>query len=358
MGSMLGVVITLVAVGISAGSLFLFWKVFAGIQQKQAAVQQLLATGIPGTARILGLEATGTSVAVMGKRSIGVNLVLEVNVPGRAPYQAQVNQLINELLVASVQPGATVAVRVDPQNPNIIAVAPGAPVGPMPVQGAWGAPAGGMKIGNAAWNQPGAPAPLMGAQAGYGPPGGPPPGAGYGAPPGAGYGAPPAAAGWGAPPVMGAGMPGMGMPGMGMPGMGMPNMGMPGMHAAGFGSADIGKAMKRSMKLAIVIMLVTTVPIVAIMLAVFVDWSAFGIGGDDESPTSRGGDVPGGGDASPGGAIPKGGYCEATVRCCKVVFPNAATNNCDNWKNLPASGCKTTWESYSQSAKSQGKTCK
>lgn len=247
-------------------------------------------------------------MAIMGQRSVEIVLTLEVTVPGRPPYQTQVTQFIPDIRLASVQPGGQVHVRVDPMNPNVLAIADSVQggVGAAPViasggAGGWGAAPG---VGNAPVIQPTA-------QAGGG---------------GAGWGAPPAGApgGWGAPPA-GA------------------QMGGPMMPAAGLVAPDMGKAMKRSMTMTLVILFITTVPIAVIMAAVFVDWSAFGIdfGGDGD-----------------GDGAPKGGYCEGTVRCCKVVYGNSATANCDNWKNLPAAGCKSTWETYSQTAKSQGKTCK
>jgi hypothetical protein len=321
MGSMIGVIVTVVTLVAVGGSLFIMYKVFSGIAGKQQATQRLLATGIRGTARVLDIGATGTSMAVMGQRSVEIALTLEVSLPGRPPYMTQTTQFIPDIRLPSVQPGSMVQVAVDQMNPNLLAIADGMAGG----GGLKGA--GGPMMGGGSWGAaPGAPMIQPTAGAAPGGWGAPPPGA----PPGA-YGAPPG---------------GMGAP-MGMP-MGMPMGG-------GFATPDMGKAMKRSMKMTIAILFITTVPIAIIMAVTFVDWSAFGIdldGGSDDSGSGKKGDDEASGD------IPKGGYCEGTVRCCKVVFNNAANANCDNWKNLPAAGCKSTWESYSQTAKSQGKTCK
>lgn len=301
MSSMIGIIVTVTTLVAVGGSMFFMFKVFGGLHNKQAALQQLLATGMPATGRVVGLGATGMSVTVMGHRHLDVALTLEVNLPGRPPYTVQTSQLISELRLPSVQPGAQVQLRVDPANPNRVAVADGAPAGAPMAQAGWpGAP-----------GQPGAP---QGQPGWGGPPGGPPPGGA----PGAWGGAP-----MGQQPMMG--------------GMPMGGMHMGGMPGAGFVAPDINAAVKKSLlsPMSIFILFITTVPITVIMLATFVDWSA--LGADDDAP--------------------KGGYCEATARCCKVVFNNAANSNCDQMKNLPAAGCKSAYEGYERSAKAQGKTC-
>ncbi len=320
MGSMIGIVVTVVVLITVGGALFVVFKLLAHIHGKQQATQKLLATGIPGTARVREQGPTGTRVSVMGQRSIEVTLALEVNIPGRAPYMTQVTQFISEMLIPAVLPGSIVSVRVDPNDPNAIAIAGPANDaasmggGPMIHRGAGGGGWGGA---------PGAGGMVIQPTAGAAPGGGP-------------------AGGWGAPPPGVPGVPGVPVGGWGA----LPPGGPTPFGGAGFAGPDMGKAMKRSMTMTIVIMLITTVPIAIIMAAVFVDWSALGI------------DVGGSDDDGKSGDIPKGGYCEGTARCCKVVFGNAASANCDSWKSLPAAGCKSTWESYSQTAKAQGKSCK
>ena len=294
MSGLIGIIVTLTTLAAVGGSMFFVFKAFGGIHKKQAEVQQLLATGQPATGRIHALGTTGTSLTVMGHRHLDVILTVEVQVPGRAPYTVQTTQMISELRLPSVQPGASVQLRVDPMNPNRIAIADGAPAA-SPAAAAWGAR--GAAPGAPGWG---------------GPPGAPPQGA-WGAAPGApgapgAYGAPMG----GAPMMMGGG--------------------------AGFVAPDINQAVKKSLlsPMSLFILFITTVPITVIMLVTFVDWSAF---------------------ASEDDGTPKGGYCEATARCCKVVFGAAGGANCDQMKNLPAAGCKSAYEGYERSAKAQGKTC-
>jgi hypothetical protein len=298
MGGLVGIVVALTTVAAIGGTLFIVIRVIGGISKKQEAVRQLLATGQPATGRVLGLGTTGTSMAVMGHRHLDVVLTLEVHLPGRPPYTVQTTQMISELRLPSVQPGAQVHLRVDPMNPNRVAVADGV----APSMG--GGP-----------TAPGAPMT----------PGSPGAGGAWAGPPGA-----PAAAAWSGAPV---GAPAMGAMGaMGAPAM----MGAPG---GGFVAPDMGQAMKKGLlsPLWLFVFFITTVPITVIMLATFVDWSAF---------------------ASEEDGAPEGGYCAALVRCCKVVAGGTpAASNCDNWANLPAAGCKDAYAGYQQSAKAQGKTC-
>jgi len=283
---------------------FVIAKVFGGISKRTQDTEQLMATGMPAQGRVLGISTTGTSLTVMGHRHLDLVLQVEVQLPGRPPYVAQFTQLVSELRVPSLQPGAMIALRVDPQNPVHMVVAdgapaaagaqwPGAPMGMAPAASPFGMGAGG--------------APPMAGQPFGPPPGSPGPAPGFGAmtPP---VGGAPA---WGPAPAMMGVAPGV-----------------------GFGAPNIGGALKKSWRFSIIMMVVTTVPVLVILLAVFVDWSAL-FGGDD---------------------APKGGWCKGAARCCQVVHGGAA--ECEQWKNFPGSGCKDVYESYQKAAKTMGKTCK
>jgi hypothetical protein len=111
-----------------------------------------------------GLEARGivlsadrfalASVAVGGQRLERRNVRLDVEVPGRDPYEISVAPLIPR--ICEVFPGSTLDLRVDPNNPNSVTV-----IGPagssgwmaaMPAQFPWapGSPMGQSRSGNAA----------------------------------------------------------------------------------------------------------------------------------------------------------------------------------------------------------------
>jgi hypothetical protein len=228
-----------------------------GGQQKEN--DRILQTGMPAQARVLQLQHTGASVSFGAHRHLKLIIAMEVHVQGGQPYQVQAEQLISELLLPSIQPGAWLQVRVDPANPHKVAIAGG------------GSPPGAAPPG---------PAPAYGMPAAFGP----------------------GAGGWVAP--------------------------------------NVGATMNKAFSRAMIMTLVMTFGIGALvaipLLAVFVDWSAFGLGS--------------GGDGSPAG-----GYCKALVRCCKAAHGTAG--NCDQWAGLPAAGCQSAYESYKQSAQATGKSC-
>lgn len=85
--------------------------------------QELLATGESAEATILKLWDTGTSVNVNPL----AGPLLEVNAPNRAPYQVETSKLISRLETSQYQPGATLVVKIDPHNPQKVAIA-GVPV--------------------------------------------------------------------------------------------------------------------------------------------------------------------------------------------------------------------------------------
>ncbi len=116
--------------------------IVGGLMRSQQQTDQLLSTGIPARGRILQLGTTGGSVAVMGHRHLKLILTVEVHPAMGAPYMANFTQLISELQLPSVQPGAYVELRVDPKNPARVALASvGGPPPGMPPQGhgqGWG----------------------------------------------------------------------------------------------------------------------------------------------------------------------------------------------------------------------------
>src|SRR6185436_8552579 len=117
MGMMMVMPIVMGLVGILI-TVFVVWKVVMPIFQRQAQAQKLLQTGIPAQARVLTLMNTGTLV----NNNPQVALGLEVHPDGRPPYQTQLITIIDMLAVSRVQPGATVRVRFDQNNPMLVAL--------------------------------------------------------------------------------------------------------------------------------------------------------------------------------------------------------------------------------------------
>lgn len=113
-------------------------QMMEGIQQ----TQQLQAGGIDGTAAVVSVTDTGGS---LNDHPIA-RLELDVTLPGRQPYRTTIEQAIPRLQAGQIVPGAVVAVKADPQNPQAVALAGGpaaapAPAAPAPAA-APGAPTG------------------------------------------------------------------------------------------------------------------------------------------------------------------------------------------------------------------------
>ncbi len=83
-----------------------------------AATDGLLATGIPAAATITGLTQTGMYLNDQPQ----VSMDLTVNLPGRAPYQAKHHEFVPLILLGRLTSGAPLSVRVDPANPQRLAV--------------------------------------------------------------------------------------------------------------------------------------------------------------------------------------------------------------------------------------------
>lgn len=90
-------------------------ELMEGLQQSQ----QLQASGVDGTATVFSVADTGGS---LNDHPIA-RLELDVTLPGQAPYRTTVEQAIPRLQAGQIVPGAVVAVKADPQNPQAVALA-------------------------------------------------------------------------------------------------------------------------------------------------------------------------------------------------------------------------------------------
>jgi len=79
---------------------------------------ELMTNGRPGTATITALRDTGTTI----NDNPVVELDLQVNVGGSAPYALTHRQPISRLHIGSFQPGATLPVHVDPADPAVLVI--------------------------------------------------------------------------------------------------------------------------------------------------------------------------------------------------------------------------------------------
>jgi hypothetical protein len=124
-----GVLVSLTIVG---ASMLSARKMISGMLSpllaQQAETRRLLTVGIPCAARVIDIDQTGTSVAMMGEQSYELRFQLEVAPPApavyrgmSAPYRAEMVSLVPMLMLPRVQPGCVIAVRVDPHDPRKMA---------------------------------------------------------------------------------------------------------------------------------------------------------------------------------------------------------------------------------------------
>jgi hypothetical protein len=130
--------------------------IMGSLMKGQKATDELLRNGTPARGRILQLGTTGGSVAVMGHRHLKLVLTVEVHPQMGAPYQATFEQLISELQLPSVQPGAQIQLRIDPRNPARMAMAGvgGGPMAQQPMGQAMGGYPGQQPMGGYPGQQP------------------------------------------------------------------------------------------------------------------------------------------------------------------------------------------------------------
>jgi hypothetical protein len=98
------------------GAILVVFGLIAG--RRAAATEQLLATGIAGQATITGLTQTGMYLNEQPQ----ISMDLMVNLPGQAPYPAKHHEFVPLMLLGRLSSGAPLAVRVDPANPQRLAV--------------------------------------------------------------------------------------------------------------------------------------------------------------------------------------------------------------------------------------------
>ncbi len=106
------VLIIIVVVGVTA---FVLRRVMA----QASPNRDLLASGETAQATIVNLWQTGTSVNDQPL----IGMLLQVQPASGQPYQVQTTQLISMLQIPQFQPGRKLLVKVDPKNPQRVAIA-------------------------------------------------------------------------------------------------------------------------------------------------------------------------------------------------------------------------------------------
>ena len=90
-----------------------------GLAAEQQKTAMLMASGIVGQARIDQISDTGTTI----NDNPQVQFNLTVTIPGRDPYPTTLTQVVSRIAIGSFQPGATVPVRVSPDDPQTLMIA-------------------------------------------------------------------------------------------------------------------------------------------------------------------------------------------------------------------------------------------
>lgn len=80
---------------------------------------RILARGIPAQATIMRIWETGMRINDQPQ----VGFQLHVYPPqGLAPYVAETTMVVSQLMIPRIQPGATVAIKLDPADPRKVAI--------------------------------------------------------------------------------------------------------------------------------------------------------------------------------------------------------------------------------------------
>ncbi len=93
--------------------------VFRKVGAMSSPNRDLLATGETAQATVVSLWETGTSV---NDRPL-IGMLLQVQPANGQPYEVKTTQLISMLQIPQFQPGHKLVVKVDPRNPQRVAIA-------------------------------------------------------------------------------------------------------------------------------------------------------------------------------------------------------------------------------------------
>ena len=114
---MTGIIVVVVIV-VSLASFIPMILIFGKFFKRQAATAKLMQTGEAAQGQILSIQETGTRINDQPE----VAVALMVMRPGQAPYQVQTTVVVSMLMIPRLQPGMTVPVKVDPMNPQSVAI--------------------------------------------------------------------------------------------------------------------------------------------------------------------------------------------------------------------------------------------
>lgn len=93
-----------------------------GVARPSGGYDRLVSRGVPARGILLSVSPLGTKSGTFGRRFESRQVVIDVEIPGRAPYEITTTTIFPINLSRDVLPGATVELRVDPRNPSILAI--------------------------------------------------------------------------------------------------------------------------------------------------------------------------------------------------------------------------------------------
>jgi hypothetical protein len=108
------ITLALLLLGVVVVAVFL-----VAVAGRAARDRALVQTGIEAQAKVLEIAKTGVS---RGPNLPLMHVKLEVRPPQRAPYMVELDLGIHVADLPRFQPGAVVAVRIDPQDPSRLAI--------------------------------------------------------------------------------------------------------------------------------------------------------------------------------------------------------------------------------------------
>ena len=88
------------------------------INRGAGATDDVLATGVSGTATLTGVTQTGMYLNEQPR----INMDMLVQLPGQTPYAAEHSEFVPLILLSRVQPGATLPVKVNPTQPGKVVI--------------------------------------------------------------------------------------------------------------------------------------------------------------------------------------------------------------------------------------------
>jgi hypothetical protein len=113
------------AVVVFLWGMFLLLRPVFGVLKGASDDSTLRQTGRPARAKVLSLGESSDGIVTINDQPL-LSVVLEVSDGFGSPYQVALETVVPRYAVPQVQPGSVVAVRVDRQNPQRVAIEWGA----------------------------------------------------------------------------------------------------------------------------------------------------------------------------------------------------------------------------------------